>query len=141
MKLAYGFTLIELMIVVSVIGVITIIGVPAYKDYIRYSDTSVCAQYIMAARLNATNVIVSDNGSLDGVNEGSLGLTNNNNECSGGITVSISEEALSIQGRIGSEASMRVFTMSRATNGVWSCQTTDDGGETLYSDNCVKFGN
>lgn len=36
-KQTYGFTLIELMIVIVIVGILTVIALPAYQDYVRKS--------------------------------------------------------------------------------------------------------
>ncbi len=62
-KLQQGFTLIELMIVVAIIGILAAIAVPAYQDYTIKARVSEATSLVSAAR-TAVDVAFSEGGSL-----------------------------------------------------------------------------
>ncbi|MFT6969441.1 MAG: type IV pilus assembly protein PilA, partial [Cellvibrionaceae bacterium] len=77
MKNKQGYTLIELMIVVAVLGIIAAVSIPSYREYVTNSEVSACARYIMPSRLIATNLIISNNSSVPPtLDEADLGLVN-----------------------------------------------------------------
>ena len=76
-KLQQGFTLIELMIVVAIIGILAALAVPAYQDYTIRSKVSEGASLAAAAR-TAVDIYFSENGTLnlpDANTHASLGLS------------------------------------------------------------------
>jgi type IV pilus assembly protein PilA len=49
-----GFTLIELMIVVAIVGILAAIAIPAYRDYITRSKVSECEAALGACKTSVT---------------------------------------------------------------------------------------
>ena len=76
MKKQAGFTLIELMIVVAIIGILAALAVPAYQDYTIRTKVGEGASLASAAR-TAIDVAYSENGTLTGLptTHASLGLS------------------------------------------------------------------
>ena len=74
-KLQQGFTLIELMIVVAIIGILAALAVPAYQDYTIRSKVSEAASLASAAK-TAVDISYSENGTLlTAMSNASLGLS------------------------------------------------------------------
>lgn len=64
-KMSQGFTLIELMIVVAIVGILAAIAIPAYQDYTVRSKISEAMTALAAAKTSISESYIS-NGAMPG---------------------------------------------------------------------------
>ncbi|SFR51548.1 type IV pilus assembly protein PilA [Marinobacter daqiaonensis] len=129
-----GFTLIELMIVVAIIGILAAVAIPQYQNYVSKSQVTRVMQETGALKTVIETCLLDG---LTAAGECDLGWTNSNligatsYAPQTGLAVEIATtntENSTIEATFGGNASAAVasqtLTWTRTPAGVWSCATT-----------------
>jgi len=122
-QLQQGFTLIELMIVVAIIGILAAVALPAYQDYTIRAKVSEAASISSTARTAIS--LAFNEGTLNGADNAALGLA---------TAASITSKYVTSVTAAGTSATAGTVTVLMKGTG----ESTVDGKDVIYTATCVS---
>lgn len=118
-----GFTLVELMIVVAIIGLLATIAAPAYQDYVAKSKFAASLAEVSNAK-TAFDVALND-GHTPGTAPADLAGLGLAAAATANCTLGLTAETITCDIEGGpSSVSTGVITLTRTATGAWECDAT-----------------
>jgi len=127
-KVQKGFTLIELMIVVAIIGILAAVAIPAYQDYTAKAQVAAALSEITPAKV-AIELKMGEG--TDFQNPWDVGLQQDTGRC----TIRVGTWGVHCDMKGGSGIAGRMIEWTRDQQSNWTCRTNVD--DKLKPKGCV----